>query len=126
MPQSNSRQIKIWVKFVYSCFKLPKTPSPHPALRNPGYAPTLSFNERKLMKFVNILRVIYISFYSLTSRTRNKTVELIVRKYLLLWWSFCALEVTFYNVIQFQDKNKFKCINKAAIEESLETANSNN
>ena len=31
-------------------------------------------------------------------------VELIVRKYLLLWWSFCVLEVTFYSLIKFQDK----------------------
>ena len=35
-PQSNSRLTKIWVKFVYWCFKLPKKP-PTP-LRNPGYA----------------------------------------------------------------------------------------
>ena len=47
------------------------------------------------MKSVNILRVIYISFYSLASRTRIDAVELIVRKYLLLWWSFCVLKVTF-------------------------------
>ena len=49
------------------------------------------------MTFVSILRVIYISFYSLTSRTCNDTVELIVRKYLLLWWSFGIVEVTFYS-----------------------------
>ena len=51
------------------------------------------------MMSVNILRVIYISFYSLTSRTRNNTVELIVKKNLLLWCFFCALEVTFYSLI---------------------------
>ena len=34
--QSNSRLMKIWVKFVYWCFKLPKK-SPLP-LRNPSYA----------------------------------------------------------------------------------------
>ena len=28
-PQSNSRLIKIWVKFVYGCIKLPKKPPPH-------------------------------------------------------------------------------------------------
>ena len=48
---------------------------------------------------VNALRVIYISFYSLASRTRIDAVELIVRKYLLLWWSFCVLEVKFYSLI---------------------------
>ena len=41
------------------------------------------------------LRVIYISFYSLAFRTRIDAVELIVKKHLLLWWSFCVLEVTF-------------------------------
>ena len=70
------------------------------------------------------MRVIYISFYSLASRTRVDAVELIVRKYLLLWWSFYVLEVTFYSQIQFQDKNTFKCTNEAAIEKSLEIANS--
>ena len=35
-PQSNSRLMKTWVKFVYCCLKLPKNPLP---LRNPGYAP---------------------------------------------------------------------------------------
>ena len=49
----------------------------------------------KVRKFVNILRVIYISF-SLASRTRIDAV--IVRKYLLLWWSLCDLEVTFYSL----------------------------
>ena len=51
------------------------------------------------MKFVNILRVIYISFYLLTSRARVDAVELLVRKNLLVWWSFCVLEVTFYSLI---------------------------
>ena len=51
------------------------------------------------------MRVIYISFYSLASRTRIDAVERIVRKYLLLWQSFCVLEVTFYSLILFQDKN---------------------
>ena len=36
-PQSNSRLMKIWVKFVFCCFKLPK--KPFSSLRNPGYAP---------------------------------------------------------------------------------------
>ena len=49
--------------------------------------------------FVNILIVIYICFYSLTSITRNDTVELIIRKKLLLWWTYCALERTFYRLI---------------------------
>ena len=53
----------------------------------------------EVRSFVNILRAIYISFYSLTSRTRIDAVELILRKYLLLWWSFCVLEVTFYSLI---------------------------
>ena len=73
-----------------------------------------------------MLRVIYTSFYSLTSRTRNDTVELIVRKNLLLWWSFCVLEVTFYNLKQFQDKNRLKCTNEATIGKYLEIANSDN
>ena len=34
--------------------------------------------------FVHILSVIYISFYSLTFRTRNDNVELILRKVLSL------------------------------------------
>ena len=51
------------------------------------------------MKSVNILRVIYISCYSLASRIPIDVVELIVRKYLLLWWSFRVLEVTFYSLI---------------------------
>ena len=37
-----------------------------------------------------ILRVIYTSFYSLASTTRIDAVELILRKFLLLWWSFCV------------------------------------
>ena len=52
------------------------------------------------MKSVNILGIIYISFYSLTSRTREMTH----------WWAdckekfiamevFCVLEVTFYSLI---------------------------
>ena len=53
----------------------------------------------KVRQFVNILRVIYISLYSLASRTRIDAVELIVRKYLLLRWSFCVLEVTMYSLI---------------------------
>ena len=43
--------------------------------------------------------VIYITFYSLASKTRIDTVELIVWKYLLLWWSFCVLEATFYSLM---------------------------
>ena len=38
MPQFDSRLVKIWVKFVYCCFKHSKKPPP-PLLRNPGYAP---------------------------------------------------------------------------------------
>ena len=51
------------------------------------------------MKSVNILHVIYICFFSLTFRTCIDAVELIVREYLLLWWSFYVLEVTFYSLI---------------------------
>ena len=43
------------------------------------------------MKSVNLqtfLSVTYISFYSLTSRTRDDTVELISTENLLLWCSF--------------------------------------
>ena len=39
------------------------------------------------------MSVIYILFYSLASGTRIDAVELSVRKYLLLWWSFCVLKV---------------------------------
>ena len=35
-PQSNSRVMKMWVKFVHGCIKLPKQPPQ--SLRNPGYA----------------------------------------------------------------------------------------
>ena len=59
-----------------------------------------------------MLRVIYISLRSLASRTRIDAVELIVRKYLLLWWSFCVLKVTFYSLTLFLDKNKFKSTTK--------------
>ena len=52
----------------------------------------------KVRSFVNILRVIYISFDSIASRSID-AVELIVRKYLLLRWSFSVLEVTFYSLI---------------------------
>ena len=53
------------------------------------------------MKFVNLLTfyMIYISFYSRASRTRIDAVELIVKKYLLQWWSFWVLEVIFYSLI---------------------------
>ena len=69
----------------------------------------------------HILSVIYISFYSLTSRTRINAVELIIRKYLLLWWSFCVLEVTYYshnfkikintNALRSCDQKSFKIAN---------------
>ena len=36
-PQSRLKLMKIWVKFVYGCIKLPKKLPP--PLRNPGYAP---------------------------------------------------------------------------------------
>ena len=45
------------------------------------------------------MQVISISLCSLASITRIDAVELIVKKYLLLWWSFCVLEVTFYSLI---------------------------
>ena len=37
-----------------------------------------------------------------------------------------CLEVTFYSLILFQNKNKFKCTNEAAIGKSLEITNSIN
>ena len=43
--------------------------------------------------------VIYISVFSLNSRTGNDAVELIVKKNLLLWLSFSVMEVTFYSLI---------------------------
>ena len=53
------------------------------------------------------MRVIYISFYSLASRKRIDAVELIARKYLLLWWSFCVLaEVGTNNIISKAQRNK--------------------
>ena len=54
---------------------------PSPTFENPAYASAS------------------IAFYSLTSRTRNVTIELIVRKNFLLGWAFCVLEVTFYSLI---------------------------
>ena len=39
LPQSDSRLMKIWIKFVYCCFQLPKKPPP--PMRIPGYAPNL-------------------------------------------------------------------------------------
>ena len=57
----------------------------------------MEINEARY--FVNILSIIYISLYSLTTRTRIGAVELIVRIYSLLWGSFCVLEVTFYSLI---------------------------
>ena len=41
-PQSNSRLMKIWVKSVRCCFKLPKKPL---LLRHPGYAPDHSAGD---------------------------------------------------------------------------------
>ena len=37
--------------------------------------------------------------YVPASIIRIDAVELIVRKYLLLWWSACVLEVIFYSLI---------------------------
>ena len=76
----------------------------------------------EVREVINILHVIYISFYLLTSKTRNDTAELIGRKNLLLWWSFCVLEVIFYSLIWFQDKNGFISTNNAAIIKSLKIA----
>ena len=39
---------------------------------------------------------------------------------------FSVLEVTFYSLIYFQDKNRFVCTDEAAIGKSLEVANSDN
>ena len=39
---------------------------------------------------------------------------------------FCVLKVTFYSLVSFRDRNKFKCANEAAIGKSLEIANSDN
>ena len=56
-----------------------------------------TFFNSKIFIFHSTL--IYISFYPLASKTRIGAVELLVRKYLLLWWSFCVLKVTIYNLI---------------------------
>ena len=69
---------------------------------------------------MNISHIIYISYHPLAPRTRVDVVELIVRKNLLLWWSFWVLEVIFYSLICLQDKNKFKCPNETAIGKSLD------
>ena len=50
-----------------------------------------------------MLRVICIFLYSLAFRACIDVVGLIVRKYLLLWWSFCVLEVTFCSLISFPE-----------------------
>ena len=39
-PQSNSRLMKIWVKFVYGCIKLPT-----PLLQNPGYTTAIHVSQ---------------------------------------------------------------------------------
>ena len=58
------------------------------------YNERFDLNYQKLIKSLNSLifcekfTLIYISLYSLASRIRFDAVELIVRKYLLLWWSF--------------------------------------
>ena len=52
-PQSNSRLMKIWVKFVYWCFKLPKKPFPY--LQNPGYATAQDSGKLQLS---NTLRIV--------------------------------------------------------------------
>ena len=52
-----------------------------------------------MRQFVNIFEYSLHFFLSLASRTRIDAVELIVRKYFLLWWSVCVLEVTFYSLI---------------------------
>ena len=58
------------------------------------------------------MRVICISFYSLAFRTRLDVVEQIVRKYLLLWWSVCVFEVTFYSLIYFNIKISSNALTK--------------
>ena len=66
-------------------------PCPWPRIFFVSLASSLVFSTPPL--------VIYIFFfYSLASRTRIDAVELIVKKHLLLWWSFWVLEVTFYGL----------------------------
>ena len=64
--------------------------------------------------------------FNSASATRNDNVELIVKKNISQWRSFCVLEVTFYGIIWFQDKNRLICTKKAAIGKCLEVANCDN
>ena len=81
----------------------------------------------KVRKFVNILRVIYISFYLLTFRTRNDTLELIVKEtYIaIVFFFFCFGSCIFQSNLILRS-NWFKCTNEDVIGKSLEIANSNN
>ena len=60
-PHSDSRLTKIWVKFVYYCFQLPKKPPP-PPLRIPGYAPGRIISG---MRFTFIKKKIHMIFEQL-------------------------------------------------------------
>ena len=53
--------------------------------------------------------VVYISVYSLASRTR---MDAVVRKYILLWWSFCVLETTIYSQSNFKIKIRSNALKK--------------
>ena len=55
-----------------------------PPLKSIRYFQLHLTEVNELRYFVNILHVIYISFDSLTSRSRHGTVDLILRKNLLL------------------------------------------
>ena len=57
--QSRLKVMKIWVKFVYGCIKLPKKPPP-PPLRNSGYAPELEGTSVQISIF--LLMPIYFCF----------------------------------------------------------------
>ena len=70
--QSNSRLVKIWVKFVYSYIKLPKKPSP---LQNPGYATeSIRFNCIIAPDFITnifvymLIAVLISSFFQVTHK----------------------------------------------------------
>ena len=63
-PQSDSRLMKIWVRFDYCCFKLP-TPLP---LRNPGYAPGLMVRFRNLHCVLSSEKTLTLTVSSLRAK----------------------------------------------------------
>ena len=87
--QSNSRLIKIWIKFVYCCFKLPKKPPP--PLRNPGYATAQDSGKLQLS---STLRIGPWKIFQNENGPRLEKGWDHCLKLMFIFWSFYLLYVT--------------------------------